>query len=338
MTKNKKLIDEFDRLVKSVSYDIDHETNKTEKSKNIFRLKQFANALDIIKKYDKTIKSGSDLKGIKGIGEGIMKRIDEILESGKLEEIKSTEEHITEIEDVEKLKEVYGIGDKVAYDLVSKHNIHNVNELKKAYKNGDVTLPNNIVVGLKYFDTYKQKIPRKNMIKIDKYLQKIAQKTDPKLEVIICGSYRRQRDFSNDIDCMILHPDIVKMKDLKNNPSYLTAFVKTLREDKFLYDALTSDEVETKYMGFCRGVKSIVRRIDIRYMPYDSYYSALIYFTGSGAFNQRMRQLFKRAGYKLNEYGLYKLDGDKKKRIPLKSEKDAFDILDMPYVPPKERL
>lgn len=337
MAKNDKIIDEFKRLVKSVSYDIDHDKNTNERTKNIFRLKQFSNALEILKKYDKVIKSGSDLKNIRGIGDGIIKRIDEILESGKLAEIKSTEQNLEEIESINQLKEVYGIGDKNAYELVTKYKIHSVDELKKAHVDGKVSLNNNVIVGLKYFDTYKQKIPRKDMIKFDKYLQKMARKTDPKLEVIICGSYRRQRDFSNDIDCMILHPDVIKRKDQKSS-KYLLSFIETLRKDKFLLDSLTSDDVETKYMGFCKGTpKSIVRRIDIRYMPYESYYSALLYFTGSGAFNQKMRQEFKKQGFKLNEYGLYKLDSEKKIRIRLKSEKDVFDILGIPYKSPQER-
>jgi DNA polymerase/3'-5' exonuclease PolX len=39
----------------------------------------------------------------------------------------------------------------------------------------------------------------------------------------------------------------------------------------------------------------------------------------------------------LNEYGLYKLNGDKKMRIKITTEKDIFDKLGMEYLPPEKR-
>lgn len=345
MSKNDKIISEFEKLVTSVEYDIDTTKDMKEKKKNIYRLKQFTNALNVLKKYTKTIKSSDDLKDEKGFGPGILSRIDEILKTGKLSEIKTDQSKMNTMKNVENLKEIYGIGEKTAYELVTKYNIKNVDELLKAYYQGKISLNNNVIVGIKYHDTYKQKIPRAEVTKIDKYLHNMAKQTDEKLEVTICGSYRRKKPFSNDIDCMITHPNIVTMSDLKKNDSYLTKFINELREDGFILDSLTSDEVETKYMGFCKYTKKgDVRRIDIRYIPYESYYSALLYFTGSGTFNQTMRQLFKKKGYKLNEYGLYKIrksktDGSQKlKRIDLTSEKQAFDILGIDYIPPEKRL
>ena len=86
-------------------------------------------------------------------------------------------------------------------------------------------------------------------------------------------------------------------------------------------------------MGFCKLKNKEVRRIDIRFVPFQSYYSALLYFTGSYQLNQEMRQIAKKLGYKLNEYGLYK----NKKLIKVNSEKDIFDKLKMKYKEPKYR-
>ena len=60
-------------------------------------------------------------------------------------------------------------------------------------------------------------------------------------------------------------------------------------------------------MGFCiikqAGKKNnIARRIDIRFVPYDSYYSALLYFTGSAELNRKMRQIAKSMKLKLSDY------------------------------------
>jgi DNA polymerase/3'-5' exonuclease PolX len=73
-------------------------------------------------------------------------------------------------------------------------------------------------------------------------------------------------------------------------------------------------------------------------MPYDSYYTSLLYFTGSGEFNRKMRLLASQMNYKLNEYGLYKkLKNNKYKKIHIASEKDIFNHLHMEYINPPFR-
>ena len=101
---------------------------------------------------------------------------------------------------------------------------------------------------------------------------------------------------------------------------------------------MTSSDVETKFMGFAQLPNKNVRRIDIRFMPYESYYCALLYFTGSGNFNRKMRNVAIQMNYKLNEYGLYKINkGGKYERLLVESEKDVFDYLNMEYLPPQLR-
>jgi DNA polymerase/3'-5' exonuclease PolX len=91
-------------------------------------------------------------------------------------------------------------------------------------------------------------------------------------------------------------------------------------------------------MGFAK-FKNVTFRFDIRYMPYESYYPALLYFTGSANFNRKMRMVASDMGYILNEYGLYKLNKDdsKGKKVRAKSEEDIFDYLGFDYISPENR-
>ena len=91
-------------------------------------------------------------------------------------------------------------------------------------------------------------------------------------------------------------------------------------------------------MGLCRYKNNEIRRLDIRYIEIESFFPAYLYFTGSYEFNERMRGIAKRQGYKLNEYGLYKLENNKERLIQIYSEKDVFDILGMNYLEPKDRI
>jgi len=87
-------------------------------------------------------------------------------------------------------------------------------------------------------------------------------------------------------------------------------------------------------MGFLKYKDNPVRRIDIRFIPYESYHSALLYFTGSAELNKKMRQIAKNKKLKLSEYGLFKENGEK---IPINNERDVFDILEMEFLIPRLR-
>ena len=196
------------------------------------------------------------------------------------------------------------------------------------------------LVGLKYFHDMSQKIPREEMQKIETILKKVAQRMNPDIKVMVCGSYRRGRERSGDVDCLITHPDIKTKDDLENTQTNILAkFVKVLTDVNFIIDHLT-DFGKSKYMGFCiinqqGNRKNIARRIDIKFIPFNSYGAAILYFTGSKTFNTMMRTFAIGKGYKLNEYGLVRnSDGE---FIPCLEEIDPFTILGYPYKKPEDR-
>lgn len=331
---NTLIIDQFTLLANQLKAEINIAPSTSIYTANMFRLKSILNAIDIISKYPHKITSGNQLADIKGIGKGTIDRIDEILKTGKLKEIKKNKNKYSEY--VEKLVQVHGIGQSKAYELVTKYNIKNVDDLKKQYKKGNIELNNVIITGLKYYDVYKENIPRKEIDQIYILLKKIAKKIDSKLKITICGSYRRGKDTSNDIDILIAHPNIKTKSQLNNQHNFLLLFTEQLKKEKFLIDDLTDKDYKIKYMGYAK-YNNTIRRIDIRYIPYESLPTALLYFTGSAQLNKKMRSLAEQLGYILNEYGLYKLADDKKIRIKINTEKDVFEKLGMEYLEPEKR-
>lgn len=181
-----------------------------------------------------------------------------------------------------------------------------------------------------YYNFFKRLIK-----KINKALE-----LDDKNEYIfeICGSYRREKIESNDIDVLISKKDVfngdIKLNHLERIVNKLKSNLKNNNNKQLLVDSMTDKKIKTKYMGFSKLLDYKIRRIDIRFIPYDSYYSGLLYFTGSGEFNKLMRRNAIEYGYKLSEYGLFDRDG---KMIPVKSERDIFKLLDMEYKPPRLR-
>ena len=330
---NDEIIKWFELLIKQLEFCVDVKSGK-DKLIYSYKVNSIKKALDVIKKIKFKIKKGSDIASYPGIGKGTIERIDEIINSGKLSEVNEADISGKHLDYVDELMKIFGIGRVKAYELYTKHNIKSIDDLKKAVKSKKIDLPENILKGIKYVDKIKQKIPRSEMDQIYFYLLEIALKVNVELDVRICGSYRREKLTSNDIDVIVSHPSI-KTKSQAEKSNLLKSFVKKLEDEKFIVDSFTSEDVPTKYMGVCKlSPKHDLRRIDIRFIPQESYYTAILYFTGSGEFNKRMRRVALSMGYTLNEYRL--LD-DKQKPFVVESEEDVFKYLNMEYVIPKDR-
>lgn len=329
---NKLLIEQFELLAKQIKKDIDFSSGKKQKI-HMFRLKSINNVINIIKKFPKTIKNAEDLADIEGIGKGTLARVDEILTTGKLSEIKWTTKDDEYQKYIEDLIEVFGIGRKYAFKLLNDYKIKSVAELKKKYENGEIELPENIAKGLKYLEKIKEQIPRVEIDDVHNFLLNELMKIDIHLFGTVCGSYRRLQETSNDVDFILIHPNYQKKEDnIKVN--YLQVFVNQLISKGFLKESFTGTDVPTKYMGVFKWKNNPYRRIDIRFIPYQSYYYAILYFTGSKDFNKKMRLIAINNGYTLNEYGLYDEYG---KTHNVKSEKEIFDLLEMEYLTPDKR-
>lgn len=318
---NANIITEFEKLSEQIKSDIDNTTGK-QQIINSYRLKSILNVISILKTISYKITSGKQLKDILGIGKNSIARIDEILKTGKLKEINNKYNNYEAI--IDELTKIYGIGRKIALELYNKYNIRSIEDLKKKYNNKEIILPPIIIKGLLFHNKIKMGIPRKEIDMIHIYLLQEAFKIDRYLHITICGSYRRLKDYSNDIDLIITH---------KNNINLLDVFIKELQKQKFIVESFTETTVNTKYMGICRYGYNPHRRIDIRNIKYESYYFAILYFTGSKEFNKKMRKHAITLGYKLNEYGLWK----NKTSIKVNSEKEIFDILEMKYIDPYDR-
>ena len=122
---NKLLVDNFIKLIKFIEYkysDVDHFK---------YKVRIFKNALRIIKNHPTKIKNGEELKDVKGIGKGIISRINEILQTKTLKEIKNFKVKEKDDTVLEELQKVINIGEKKALELIKKYNIKSINDLKK---------------------------------------------------------------------------------------------------------------------------------------------------------------------------------------------------------------
>jgi len=328
-SKNQHIINTFKTLI--IQYQ--QEFKETKETSIKFKISTFRKAIKIIEAVDFKITNGNQLNEYKGIGIKTIDKINEIIKEGDLKRLKGFEV-TNSISKENELKRITGIGPAKAKKLIEQKIYLPTLKLlmkKRQLKQLSMMLTHHQLIGLKYLDEIEQKIPYSEIQAIDTYLKTFIKTIDKHLNMMICGSYRRKKPTSGDIDILVYHSK-------KSQPGFLKQFIDVLKENKFLVDDLTT-EGSTKYMGVCRFKGGLARRIDIRYIQKEYLASSMLYFTGSGDFNKNMRTYAIKHKFKLNEYGLYKLKADGETGLKLKTdtEEAIFKYLKLPYIPPENR-
>tara|TARA_B110000037_G_C17099428_1_gene497398 strand:+ start:1366 stop:2382 length:1017 start_codon:yes stop_codon:yes gene_type:complete len=307
--------------------------NKKEAQKYVFKARSMQKGIDAIVNYGKKLKFGSDIADVKGVGKGIIERIDEIIKTGTLKEIEKNMPELHKYGNknriIDLLCSITGVGQKRAKEWFEL-GIKTISDVRNAVRDGKIKITHHIEIGLKYYEDFNKKIKRKTITKINKLFSKLLKEVNPDLIHEICGSYRRGLPESGDIDIIITNTNVKgEIKKYK----FLTSIVKKCIETGFIIDNLTNLG-EKKYMGVCKIAKQSMR-IDIRCFNSREYGTAILYFTGSRDFNIYMRNEAIKLGYRLNEYCM--IEKSSKKKIYFKTENDIFKKLSILYVKPIDR-
>jgi NAD-dependent DNA ligase/DNA polymerase/3'-5' exonuclease PolX len=286
------------------------------------RYRSYKKAEETILSYPGDITKIEDLKGLPGIGPAIYEKFGVYLQTGTLSII---EREKNKPENV--LSDIYGIGPKKAVDLVN-NGIKTIEDLRKKQ---DEVLNNVQKIGLKHYEDTLLRIPRSEIDKYNKIFTSAFSKfADNTTRYEIVGSYRRGASESGDIDVIIT----------SENPIVFKNFIDLLIEKKIITDVLSRGNSKCLVYTILPSF-SHYRRVDFLFTNPSEYPFAVLYFTGSKAFNTVMRGHALKLGYSLNEHGMSVIV-DKKKEKPVDyvfvDEKSIFDFLHLEYKEPNERI
>ncbi|CAI5783383.1 DNA polymerase beta [Podarcis muralis] len=301
----------------------------------IHKYNAYRKAASVISKYPSKIKSGAEAKKLDGVGAKIAEKIDEFLSTGKLRKLEKIRQDDTS-SSINFLTRVSGIGPAAARKFVDE-GIKTLEDLRK----NEHKLNHHQRIGLKYFEDFEKRIPRKEMLEMQEIVLSEVKKVDPTYIATVCGSFRRGAESSGDMDILLTHPNFTS--ESSKQPKLLHQVVEQLENIHFITDTLSKGD--TKFMGVCQlpskdeETAYPYRRIDIRLIPRDQYYCGVLYFTGSDIFNKNMRTHALEMGFTLNEYTIRPLGitGVAGEPLLVNSEKDIFDYIQWKYREPKER-
>ena len=309
-----------------------------------WRAVAYTKAAALVKAWKTPITSAAQARKIPGIGASIAEKIGELLQTGHLRkaEYKSEEDQAYAV-----FGEVWGAGPETCKSWYAK-GLRTLDDLRRH----EQLLTAQQRLGLRYYEEFKQRIPRKEVEQIGRYVTQAAQRVNPQAHVVVCGSFRRGAETCGDVDCLLT------LLDDSSGAGFLMSVVAELHRVELITDDLVTLKLGSdKYFGVCRlprprkdesGVYSthLHRRIDFHLVNLTEYPFALLYFTGSAYFNRSVRLWTQRkTPYSLSDHGIRVRtadgSGSKGPFAPgtegIKTEEHIFQALGIPYIPPHLR-
>ncbi len=286
---------------------------------NPFRIRAYERAAQNIEGLSEDIKiliEQDKLTSIPGIGKDLAGKISLILETGTFPEYEELKLKVPE--GVLKILEIPSVGPKTAKLLYQRLGIDSIQALEEnIYKGRLVGLPGiksktieNILKGIELVRKGKERLPLYKALEVASRFLEPLKRTKGVKYIEPAGSLRRRKDTIGDIDILVVSSSPQKIME---------AFVKISTVKQVLAKGHTKSSVLTK--------DDI--QVDLRVVEEKSFGAALMYFTGSKAFNIKVRQIALKKGCKINEYGVFKGS----KYVCGKNEKEIFDFLGMQYIP-----
>jgi DNA polymerase beta len=296
--------------------------------KKPFQMKAYTTAIEAIQVLPSPITKVEDVAGVKGVGEKIKQKVQEIITTGKLKAAEEARAAMP-LEEYKTLRDIHGIGPVKAAKLIEE-GVKTIAELRAASAANVKLLTAAQKLGLKYYEDSLLRIPRAEM---KEHEDVILPGLDPRFEGTVVGSYRRGAASSGDIDVLLTLPDSMTKKE---QGDLFLHMIELFKEIEYIVDTLSSGP--TKFLGYCQfDKKHPVRRLDLLMIPKSEYACAILYFTGSKEFNVAFRSYALEKGYTLNEHRMEATREGVPAVPPFATEEDIFEFLGLTYVEPENR-
>jgi DNA polymerase (family 10) len=296
---------------------------------NPFRVRAYRNSARTIRDYPEPLAAMVEtqkekLTEIEGIGDDLAAKIITLVQTGTLPLLEDLKKQVPD--SVLALLRIPGLGPKKAAALHKQLGIRTLEQLKAACDEHKVRelkgfgekTEQLILQGMAFAEQANRRI---YWAEADLFVQALRDhfKSCKSIEQLeFTGSYRRGNETVGDLDILVV-----------------------AKKPNEAMDCLEKFPETTQVIG--RGdTKMSIRtangfQIDLRVVPAESFGAALQYFTGSKEHNVILRGKAKDNGLKINEWGVFRIKGDKETRIAGTTEEEVYATLKLPLFPPEIR-
>jgi len=268
------------------------------------------------------IRARGELGAIPGVGKSIAATIEEFLDTGESKVLMELRESLPK--GVPELMELEGVGPKLAMRLNQELGVTGIDSLEKAAKEQRIRALKGFgekkeLNLLKAIEEYRGRSGRFLLGEVLPIVQGILahmRSCEAVRRVEVAGSARRRKETVGDLDVLVSSEEPEKASD---------CFVAMPPVTRVLAHGPTKSTV----------VMENRLQVDLRVIPPESFGAALQYFTGSKEHNVKLRTIGVKAGFKLNEYGLFRRDDDS--LVEAEDEERIYEALGMDWMAPELR-
>ena len=287
------------------------------------------------------------LHKVHGVGPQTIKKLEEIWWRGSLRRVEALLADPTN-QATKALCTVHGIGGTKAKQLIDEYKVTSVDALRKQMDRLPLTVlsePSRSY--LKHYEELQKPIPRDEITSIAAAIAKVALDVDKRICTETCGSYRRGKEMSHDVDILLW------LSDDKHEDGHLTLLervVPRLVEAGIITCDLNNSHKENSpsrtFTGLCRLNKShMQRRLDLRVCLEREYPTAVLTFSSGMEFNRffQRRANELKDPLKVSSLGVChvkRVNGQLVQAGPflhVESEEDVFRLVGCKYMPPELR-
>ena len=297
-----------------------------------FRIRSYRRAAEALEglpqQVSELIGEPKKLLEIPGIGKGMAANIQELCRSGKLGP--HQELLVKYRPSMLELLKIQGLGPKTIALLWSAFQVSDLASVEKLAREGKLrTLPRLSEKSeqkiLKAIEGYRRISGRFLLDEAGRTAQKLTEhlRHIKGIEKITpAGSLRRGRETVGDLDVLITGPCCV-------DDEQRAGLIEEILRFPGIVEVLAKGDNKVSFK-----LRSGMQ-VDVRTLPPESYGAAMQYFTGSKNHNVSLRQRALKMGFTLNEYGLFRLDDNK--RVAGASEDEIYGKLKLDCIPPELR-
>ncbi|MBA2259071.1 MAG: DNA polymerase/3'-5' exonuclease PolX [Acidobacteria bacterium] len=293
------------------------------KNENPFKIRAYRNAAETIVHLGTQVAemTGAERLAIPGVGKDLAGKLGELVETGT---VRYHQELLAEFPPtILDLLHLQGVGPKTVSLFYSGLGIRTLDELRQAAGEGRLRALKGMgakkeALILKALDERQRVAGRRLLAEAhDAAATLVAALRGhaPEASITAVGSLRRGCETCGDIDILAAGAPAAIME----------AFTNYQLVERILARGSTKSSVLI-WGGF---------QADLRVVPRESLGAALQYFTGSKAHNIALRDRAIQRGFKLNEYGLYRLDDES--LVAGDSEEAIYAALGLQWIPPELR-
>jgi DNA polymerase (family 10) len=295
-----------------------------------FRIRSYERAAEALEGWPQQVSTMAEKEvlEIPGIGKSMAANIRQLNTTGKLS---MHEEMLQKFRpSMLELLKISGLGPKTIALIWDAFQICDVEGVAKLASEGKLrTLPRLSEKSeqkiLKSIENYRQLTGRFLLNTADEIASKMAGYLAelPGVEKVTpAGSLRRGRETVGDLDLLVTG-------SCCDTDTHRNAVIDRIVNFPGILEVLAKGENKVS-IKLRSGMQ-----VDVRLLLPDSFGAAMQYFTGSKNHNVQLRQRAIKQGYTLNEYGLVRVEDNK--RVAGKTEEEIYKALGLKFIPPELR-